>query len=88
MRPPVLNPLFAPLSALPGVGPKLEKVFARLLGRGEGEPPLAGDRGGGVDVGVDAGMYVGVVGGGAHRSAITGPATCWARSMTHAFSLE
>jgi ATP-dependent DNA helicase RecG len=39
MRPPVLNPLFAPLSALPGIGPKLEKVFARLLSRGEGEPP-------------------------------------------------
>ena len=31
MRPPVLNPLFAPLSALPGIGPKLEKLFARLL---------------------------------------------------------
>src|SRR6516165_12742208 len=39
MRPPVLNPLFAPLSALPGLGPKLEKVLARLVGRGEGEPP-------------------------------------------------
>jgi ATP-dependent DNA helicase RecG len=39
MRPPVLNPLFASVSALPGIGPKLEKVFARLLGRGEGEPP-------------------------------------------------
>src|ERR1700735_925166 len=39
MRPPVLNKLFAPLSALPGIGPKLEKGFARLLGRGEGEPP-------------------------------------------------
>ena len=39
MRPPVLNPLFASLSDLPGIGPKLEKVFARLLGRGEGEPP-------------------------------------------------
>jgi len=38
MRPPVLNPLFASLSALPGIGPKLEKLFARLLGR-EGEPP-------------------------------------------------
>src|ERR1700730_2810359 len=38
MRPNVLNPLFAVLSALPGVGPKLEKLFARLLGR-EGEPP-------------------------------------------------
>jgi ATP-dependent DNA helicase RecG len=37
MRPPVLNPLFASLSALPGVGPKLEKLFARLLTR-DGEP--------------------------------------------------
>ena len=33
MRPPVLNPLFAALSALPGIGPKLEKLFARLLTR-------------------------------------------------------
>src|ERR1700734_3879194 len=39
MRPPSLNPLFAAFPALPGIGPKLEKVFARLLGRGEGEPP-------------------------------------------------
>jgi ATP-dependent DNA helicase RecG len=38
MRPPVLNPLFAPVSALPGIGPKLEKLFGRLLGR-EDEPP-------------------------------------------------
>jgi ATP-dependent DNA helicase RecG len=38
MRPPILNPLFATLSALPGIGPKLEKVFARLLVR-EGEQP-------------------------------------------------
>jgi ATP-dependent DNA helicase RecG len=38
MRPNVLNPLFAALSVLPGVGPKLEKLFARLLGR-DGEPP-------------------------------------------------
>src|SRR6185312_2892881 len=38
MRPTVLNPLFASLSALPGIGPKLEKVFGRLIGR-EGEPP-------------------------------------------------
>jgi ATP-dependent DNA helicase RecG len=42
MRPPVLNPLFAALSALPGIGPKLEKVFARLIGR-EGEPPRVVD---------------------------------------------
>jgi ATP-dependent DNA helicase RecG len=38
MRPNVLNPLFATLSSLPGIGPKLEKVFARLLVR-EGEQP-------------------------------------------------
>ncbi len=38
MRPPVLNPLFASLSALPGIGPKLEKLFGRLVGR-DGEPP-------------------------------------------------
>jgi len=38
MRPPLLNPLFAPLTSLSGVGPKQEKLFARLLGRA-GEPP-------------------------------------------------
>jgi ATP-dependent DNA helicase RecG len=38
MRPPVLNPLFAALSALPGIGPKLEKLFGQLLVR-EGERP-------------------------------------------------
>jgi ATP-dependent DNA helicase RecG len=38
MRPNVLNPLFASLSALPGIGPKLEKLFGRLFGR-EDEPP-------------------------------------------------
>jgi ATP-dependent DNA helicase RecG len=42
MRPPVLNPLFAPLSALPGIGPKLEKLFGRLVGR-DGEPPRVVD---------------------------------------------
>ncbi len=42
MRPPVLNPLFASLTALPGVGPKLEKLFARLVGR-DGEPPRVVD---------------------------------------------
>ena len=38
MRPPILNPLFASLSALPGIGPKVEKLFVRLFGR-DGEPP-------------------------------------------------
>jgi ATP-dependent DNA helicase RecG len=33
MRPLVLNPLFASLTTLPGVGPKLELLYARLLGR-------------------------------------------------------
>jgi len=38
MRPSVLNPLFAPLSALSGIGPRLEQQFGRLLAR-EGERP-------------------------------------------------
>jgi ATP-dependent DNA helicase RecG len=33
MRPLVLNPLFAALTSLPGVGPKLERLYARLLDR-------------------------------------------------------
>jgi ATP-dependent DNA helicase RecG len=33
MRPLVLNPLFASLTSLPGLGPKLEKLYARLLDR-------------------------------------------------------
>ena len=37
MRPSLLNPLFAPVRMLPGVGPKLEKLYRRLLGREE--PP-------------------------------------------------
>ncbi len=32
MRPSLLDPLFASLTALPGVGPKLEKLFRRLFG--------------------------------------------------------
>src|SRR5665213_2452982 len=40
MRPPVLNPLFASLSSLSGVGPKLEKLYERLLGR---ETPRVAD---------------------------------------------
>jgi len=42
MRPPVLNPLFAPLSALPGIGAKLAKLFARLFGN-EAEQPRVVD---------------------------------------------
>jgi len=33
MRPVILNPLFASLTSLSGVGPKLEKLYARLLAR-------------------------------------------------------
>ncbi|HTI88056.1 MAG TPA: ATP-dependent DNA helicase RecG [Alphaproteobacteria bacterium] len=32
MRPPVLNPLFAPITALPGVGPRTAELFERLTG--------------------------------------------------------
>ena len=42
MRPSVLNPLFAPLSALSGIGPRLEQLFGRLLAR-EGERPRVVD---------------------------------------------
>ena len=40
MRPNILNPLFAALVSLPGVGPKQEKLYARLLGRPEGTPRI------------------------------------------------
>src|SRR5436309_567618 len=33
MRPSRLDPLFASLTSLPGIGPKLQKLFARLFGR-------------------------------------------------------
>ena len=33
MRPLILNPLFASLTSLPGVGPKLERLYAYLLDR-------------------------------------------------------
>src|SRR5438270_13246709 len=36
MRPSLLDPLFGSLTSLPGIGPKLANVFARLLDR---EPP-------------------------------------------------
>ena len=42
MRPLSLNPLFAALTSLPGVGPKQEKLYARLLDR-EGEIPRIAD---------------------------------------------
>src|SRR5947208_7369212 len=35
MRPQLLNPLFAPVTSLPGVGPKQEKLLRYLLGRDE-----------------------------------------------------
>jgi ATP-dependent DNA helicase RecG len=35
MRPSVLDPLFAPLTRLSGIGPKLAKLYARLLGTDE-----------------------------------------------------
>ncbi len=40
MRPPLLNPLFASVSALPGIGPRLEKLYARLLSREDDQPRL------------------------------------------------
>src|SRR3954466_6223213 len=39
MRPALLNPLFAPVTSLPGVGPKQEKLLRYLLGR-DGTPRL------------------------------------------------
>src|SRR6202522_313425 len=35
MRPALLNPLFAPVTSLGGVGPKQDKLFRYLLGRNE-----------------------------------------------------
>ena len=40
MRPPLLNPLFASVSALPGIGPRLEKLYARLLSAGDDTPRI------------------------------------------------
>jgi ATP-dependent DNA helicase RecG len=36
MRPNLLNPLFASVTTLPGVGPKIEKLYRRLFGREDG----------------------------------------------------
>jgi ATP-dependent DNA helicase RecG len=33
MRPPLLNPLFAPITSLAGVGPKQDRLFRYLLDR-------------------------------------------------------
>src|SRR5258708_8904807 len=33
MRPSVLNPLFAAITTLPGVGPRVEALYRRLFGR-------------------------------------------------------
>ncbi|MBN8966362.1 MAG: ATP-dependent DNA helicase RecG, partial [Rhizobiales bacterium] len=41
MRPSLLDPLFAPLTTLAGVGPKLERLYQRLLDRGDGPPRIA-----------------------------------------------
>src|ERR1044072_4111911 len=35
MRPTLLNPLFAPVTTLPGVGPKQDKLLRYLLSRNE-----------------------------------------------------
>ncbi|WP_026380849.1 ATP-dependent DNA helicase RecG [Afifella pfennigii] len=42
MRPSLLDPLFAEAATLPGVGPKVEKLIARVTDVGEG-PPLIRD---------------------------------------------
>jgi len=39
MRPTLLDPLFAAITTLPGIGPKLEKLYRRLLGRDD-EPRI------------------------------------------------
>jgi ATP-dependent DNA helicase RecG len=38
LRPSRLDPLFAPLSSLPGIGPRIAPLLDRLLGPGNGEP--------------------------------------------------
>jgi ATP-dependent DNA helicase RecG len=38
MRPANLNPLFAPLTSFAGIGPKVVKLYARLLGRDDEAP--------------------------------------------------
>ncbi len=38
MRPTFLDPIFAPVSTLPRIGPKLTPLFDRLISRGDGQP--------------------------------------------------
>jgi ATP-dependent DNA helicase RecG len=38
LRPSLLDPLFAPLTSLPGIGPRIAPLLDRLLGPGGGEP--------------------------------------------------
>jgi ATP-dependent DNA helicase RecG len=40
MRPNLLNPLFAAITGLPGVGPKVEKLYRRLFGRDDQTPRM------------------------------------------------
>jgi ATP-dependent DNA helicase RecG len=37
MRPTLLDPIFAPVSTLPRIGPKLNQLFAKLIARGDGQ---------------------------------------------------
>ena len=41
MRPDILFPLFAPVTSLSGVGPRLGKLFDRLVGSETDSGPLA-----------------------------------------------
>ncbi|MGD9740788.1 MAG: ATP-dependent DNA helicase RecG, partial [Bauldia sp.] len=43
MRPAILNPLFAPVTSLEGVGPKVATLLARLLDRADDFTPRVVD---------------------------------------------
>jgi ATP-dependent DNA helicase RecG len=43
MRPSLLDRLFTPLASLSGIGPKLEKLYSRLIGRDGETPPRVVD---------------------------------------------
>jgi ATP-dependent DNA helicase RecG len=40
MRPNLLNPLFALIMSLPGIGPRVEKLYCRLFGRNDESPRI------------------------------------------------